>query len=85
MKRNNEVFAILQMLAHIFDLVCVHVRHGVRNRDRQVDDDLAVGRGLPNIDNGVANLDGIVGFGAGKAFGRIFKGEVAGRFSGIVV
>ena len=43
MERNNEVFAVFQMLAHIFDLVGVHVRHGMGNRDRQVDDDLAVG------------------------------------------
>lgn len=61
------------------------MRHGVGNRDREIDDDLAVGCGLPDIDDGVADLDGIVGFCAGKAFGRIFKGKVTGRFSGVVI
>ena len=76
---DHEIFSAMQILAHIFDLICVNVGHGVRHGYGQVDDDLIVGSGLPDIDDLVADLCGEFRLGTREAFGRIFKDEVSFR------
>jgi hypothetical protein len=48
--------AVLEVVAHELDLIGVDVRRGQFNGDRQVDDGLAVGRRLPDVQHGIANL-----------------------------
>ena len=73
----DHAVAVLEVLGAPFDLVGVNVRHAHFHRDRQIDDHRAVRGGLHHIQYGVANLNGVFRLGAGKAFGAVFKQEVA--------
>ena len=53
------------------------MRHAHFHGDGQVDDHGAVGRGLHDVQHGVAHIHGIVHFGAGEAFGAVLEQEVA--------
>ena len=77
MERNDEILSVVQMLTHIFHLICVNVGHGVGNGHGKVDDDLILSRGLPDIDDLVADLRGKLGLRTREAFGRIFKREMS--------
>ena len=73
----NDTVTIFQVVGAPLDLVGVDVRHAHLDRDRQVDDHGAVGRGLHDVQHGVADLYGVFRLGAGKAFGAVLKQEVA--------
>ena len=83
MERNDQILSVMEMLAHIFDLICINVRHGMGNRYGQIDDDLVVFVRLPDIDDLVTNFRRKFGFCTRKAFGRIFKGEMSLCFCAI--
>ena len=51
--------------------------HAHLDRDRQVDDHGAVGGGLHDVQDRVADLDGVVHLGAGEALGAVLEEEVA--------
>ena len=72
----NDTVAVFQVLGAPLNLVGVDVRHAHLDRDGQVDDHRAVGRGLHDVENGVADLNRVVRLGAGKAFGAVLKQEV---------
>ena len=82
----DDVLPVVQVFAHEFDLLGVHVRHGHLYGRGQVDDDLPAGPGLPDVDDGVADAQGELHFGAGEAFGGVFKPEVGfGHFFSVLV
>ena len=58
---------------HVLNLARIHVRAAHLHGGRQVDDGLAVGRGLPHVQHGVAYLKGILGLGAGEALGAVLE------------
>ena len=76
---DDDVFAVLEVVAHVFDLRGIDVRHGHGNRRGQVDDDLVVRVGLPNVQNAVADFERKFGFRARKALGGIFKKNLSLR------
>ena len=73
----NDTVAVFQVLGAPLDLVGVDVGHAHLDRDGQVDDHRAVGRGLHDIQHGVADLNRVVRLSTGKAFGAVLKQEVA--------
>ena len=77
MKRYDDIFTVFDVVAHIFYLVCIDVRHRKLNCNGQIDDDLVVFCRLPYVQNGVADLQSVLRFGSGEAFGGIFKVEIA--------
>ena len=79
MEGNDDVLPIVQVSAHVFNLVGIHMRHGHFHGGRQIDDDLFLCRRLPDIDNLVADLCSEIHFRTGKAFRRIFEAEVRFR------
>ena len=70
---NNHVFAVFQVFAHIFHLICINVGHRVGNGYGQVDNRFIFRRRLPNIQHRVADFRRKFGLCARKAFGGIFK------------
>ena len=77
MQGNNKVFAAVHVLAHIFNLTCVNVRHTFLNGNRKVYDYLVVGSRLPYIYNSVAYFKSKFGFRTCKAFGTVLKAEIS--------
>ena len=69
MQRQLNGVAVLQVLAHVLDLLREYMRQAHFDRRGQVDDGLAVGGRLPYVQNGVAYLERVFGLGAGEAFG----------------
>ena len=47
------------------------------HRTRKVDDDFMIRGGLPYIQNGIADLQGIFHLGTGKALRTVFKGIIS--------
>lgn len=76
MQGDDHVFTPVQIVVHILDLVRIHVRHGVGNGDRQIDDDRIFRCRLPDLQYGIADLQGKFRLCAGKALRRILKAEV---------
>ena len=74
---DDDIFPTVQVVAHVFDLISINVRHGVGNRNRQIDDDRIFRCRFPDFQYGVADLQSEFRFGAGKAFRRILKPEVS--------
>ena len=68
MQRQLNGVAVLQVLAHVLDLLREYMRQAHFDRRGQVDDGLAVGGRLPYVQNGVAYLERVFGLGAGEAF-----------------
>ena len=66
----------------ILDLLRVDVRHGVFHRGGKVDDGLPVRRGLPDIEDGVNDLERVLGLGAREALGRILEAVLFSRLLG---
>ncbi len=77
MGRDDHAVAVFQMLVAVLDLVRVDMRHTHLDRNGQVDDHRTVGRGLHNVEDGVADLDSVIDFCSGEAFGAVLKQEVA--------
>ena len=75
--RKNHAVTIFQMLGAPFNLICVDVGHAHLDRDWQVNDHGAVGGGLHDVENGVADFHGVLRLGPGEALGAVLKQEVA--------
>src|SRR5437762_1887196 len=64
------------MATEPFDLISMYVRCGNLNGLRQVQDDLPIMRGLPDINNRLTDLQRKIDFGEGEAFRRVFKSDM---------
>ena len=53
MQRYQHIFSVFQMFAHIFNLLCINMRHGMLYRYRQVDDRLSVCGRFPYFQNSI--------------------------------
>ena len=73
---DDHVFTVMEVLAHVLDLLGVHVGHGHLHGGGQIDDDLPLGAGLPDVDDGVADPLGKLDLGAGEALRGVLKAEV---------
>ena len=82
---HDDVFAVVQVLAHVLDLLGVHMGHGHLHGRGQVDDDLAVRAGLPHVDDFIADAQGKLHFRAGEALRGILKAEVRLRHLGSIL
>ena len=78
-QRHHDMLPLVEVIAHILDLVGVDVRHGQRDRDRQVDDDRIFRRRLPDFEHFVADLGGEIHLRSGEGFRAVFKADVAAR------
>ena len=76
MHRHDHAVAILDVLAEVLDLVGMMMRAGQFDGIRQVEDDLVVGRGLPDVHDRFADPYRELDLGGGKAFRRIFQPPV---------
>ena len=76
MKRNDHVFTVFQMVAHIFHLIGVNVRKRHGDGDRKVDDDLIIRRWFPDIQHSIADFKRKFHFSSRKAFRGILKLKV---------
>ena len=74
---DDDAVTVLEVLVAVLDLVCVDVRHAHLDGDGQVDDHGAVGRGLHDVQHGVAHIHGVIHLSAGEAFGAVLEQEVA--------
>ncbi len=73
MQGDDDIFAVVDVAAHPFDLVGIDVRCRHLHGGRQVQDEFVVGRRLNLGDHGVADLQSHVQLCAGEAFRRIFE------------
>ena len=73
---NDDVFAVLQVFVHVFDLCSIDMGHGMRDGDGEVDDDLIVRSRIPDVENGVGDLKCELGLGTREAFGGILEGDM---------
>ncbi len=77
MQRDDEVFAVVEIAAHPFDLVGIDVGRRHLDRRRQVEDQLVVRRRLDDLGDRIADLQRHFEFGAGEALRRIFEAVAA--------
>lgn len=77
MKRNDHVFTVFQIITHVFHLTCIHMRHRMLNRNRQVDDRFVICSGLPYIQNRIAHLQCIRRLCSRKALRAVLKLKIA--------
>ena len=82
MEGDHHAVTVIQMLAHIFYLAGVNVRHGMLYCHRKIDNHLFLRRRLPDIQHSIADIPGKFHLRAGKAFRRILKPEIATHFAG---
>src|SRR5271157_31234 len=84
--RHAHVIPVRQVPAHPLDLVGVDVRGGPLDRARQVEDDLAVRPGLPDVHDARADVDGEVELGVHEDLGRVLIAEVGAgqQFLGVL-
>ncbi len=75
-QRDANVLARIDIAAEILDLIGVGVGSTHLNRGRQIQDDLAIGIGLPDIDDRITDLDGILGRSLGEDLGRVLIAEL---------
>ena len=71
-----DVVPVRQVPAHPLDLVGVDVRGGPLDRARQVEDDLAVRPGLPDVHDAGADIEREVQLGVHEDLGRVLVAEV---------
>ena len=57
---DDDAVAVLKVLIAILNLICIDMGHTHLDRDRQVDDHGAVGGGLHDAQDRVADLNGVV-------------------------
>ena len=79
MQGEDHILPVVHILAHILDLARVHVGHGMLHCAGQVDDYLIVRRGLPYVQNRVADLQGVLHFRPRKALRTVLEGKVSIR------
>ena len=77
MQRYDNIFSVIQIVAHVLDLACIYVRHGMFYGYRQVDDCFLLCGWFPYIQNGVTYFQCIFRFGSGKAFRAVLEQEVS--------
>ncbi|GIX29328.1 MAG: hypothetical protein KatS3mg123_3209 [Burkholderiales bacterium] len=73
MQRQHDGFPARKAAVHPLDLVGVDVGSGHLHRGRQVQDQLALGRGLHHGGDGVAHLQGEVELGGGEGLGAVLE------------
>ena len=73
----NDGIPAMEAVTAILDLVGINVRETHFHGHRQVDDHGSVGGGFHDIDDGVADLQGVFRFSAGEGFRGILEEEVA--------
>ena len=76
MNAEYYIFAIFQMLVHIFYLARKYVRHCYLHGSGQIDDGLAVSSGLPYLQYRIADFQRIIHLCLGKTLRAVLKGEV---------
>ena len=67
MEGKNNTVTVFQPLVDIGNLHAIDVRHRHLNCRGKIDDRLAVRRRLPHIEDGIADLERVLGFRARKA------------------
>ena len=72
-QRYYEVFPVMKILAHIFNLRCINVRHRHCHCSREIDNNLVFRCRLPYIDNFVADFSCKFNFCTCEALRRILK------------
>ena len=71
-----DILAVTDGAAEVLDLIGVGVRGAHLDGGRQVEDDLAVRTGLPDVHDGMADLDGEVGGGLAEDLRRVLVTEL---------
>ena len=74
-QRENDRVAVLHVAQEAFDHVGVEVGGRHLDRRRQVEDQRVVRGRLDDVHDGLADLDGEVGFGAGVGLGRVLEAD----------
>ncbi len=82
MDGEHDIVTVVQTLRQVGYLGGKDVGHGHLHGRREVDDGLAVRRGFPYIQDGVADFQGVFRFRTGEAFRRIFKAVIGAGFVG---
>ena len=80
MQRYQYIFSVFQMFAHIFNLLCINMRHGMLYRYRQVDDRLSVCGRFPYFQNSITYFQCIFRFRSGKALRTVLKTIISTSF-----
>ena len=70
---NQDRVAAVDTIAEVLNLVGIDVGCTHLNGRRQIHNRLVFGGRLPDVDNRIANLDGVVEFGAGETLRRVFE------------
>ena len=70
-QRQHQGVTTTQIAVHPLDGIGIHVGGSHLDRGRQVDDRLAIGSWLPDIEDGVADLHGELEFGSGVRLGGV--------------
>ena len=68
MQRQDHSIPLAEIAMHPFDLVGIDIRRRHLDCRRQIDDGGVGGGRLPDIHHGLADLERVIKFGAGKAF-----------------
>ncbi len=77
MQRDDDIFAVVDIAAHPFDLVGIDVGRRHFHGGGQIQDQLVIGGRLHHVDDGVADVQCHFQLRAGKAFRRIFEAITA--------
>jgi len=85
MHTQDHGITVGQSAVHPFNLIGIHVGRAGLYRRRQVDDDRAIGGGLPGFDHGIAHVQGKVQLGGAEGFWAVLKrpgrvGLLCGQF-----
>ena len=75
----DNFIAELEVLVNVRNLRGVNVRQTHFDGHGDIDNRAAVDDGLPHVEDGVANFEGVFGLGAGETFGRVFKAIICAR------
>ena len=79
MEADEHAVAAGEIAVHPLDLVGVDVRRGHFHRGREIEDDLAFGRGAPGFGHGITHLKGKIELGGGKGFRAVLEHELGFR------
>ena len=72
----HDGIAVVEVVGHVLDLVREHVRRGHLDRGRQIDDHRMLRGRLDHAGHGIADLDGVLGLGAGEGLRRVLVVQV---------
>ena len=83
---DDDVLPVMEVLAHVLNLLGIDMGHGHLHGGGEVDDHLPLRPGLPHVDDGVADPQGELHLRAGEALGGVLEAEVGLRhFGGVLV